>query len=446
MVATWVGNTTREKNFLSPGAEVKVKLLPQDSYGVDARPSGQGEGSYAYGKGGASRYIQSFGSMKHYRAANLAHQKRVKKLGFEATYSIPNLPLYRYEIAKFRWVPAPNNPDDGYYEGVTRIRKGEDQYTYARVSLLKETMELLFGKEDVSEFIISLKTKSTANKYTTRYRFVNIPPGDSRETLRVQKRALANQALRAAELEERKQAALHSTKRPKQASPLVAQAQAKLMAVDAPPPQALCTTICIKYRQTEALTCLIDSFCSAIWECGLCEAAEGLHREHRMRLSQSNYRLIGDWIDTTQRNYFNKLQLVIRKVPHLRQVDQVLAWDTAWPLVVLLSSSDGGVGQHSVTIYEEGVYEPNSAFVLTKSRESLDWATGIDCTCLGVTRAYQIVPRHVGSFTDGPPRIYNVEGHGRGWVENHTATYAQVRLFSGERIKVVDQTFLGEIA
>jgi hypothetical protein len=114
--------------------------------------------------------------MKHCRAVNLAHQKRVKKLGFEATYSIPNLPLYRYEIAKFRWVPAPNNPDNGYYEGMTRIRKGEDQYMYARVILLTETMELLFGKEAVSEFIIALKTKSTANKYMTRYRFVNIPP------------------------------------------------------------------------------------------------------------------------------------------------------------------------------------------------------------------------------------------------------------------------------
>jgi hypothetical protein len=121
--------------------------------------------------------------MKHYTAANLAHQKCVKKLELLATYLIPNLPLYRYEIAKFRWVPAHNNPDDGYYKGVTRIRKGEDQYTYARVSLLKETMEKLFGKEDVSEYIIALKTKSTVNKYTTRYRFVNIPPGDSRETL-----------------------------------------------------------------------------------------------------------------------------------------------------------------------------------------------------------------------------------------------------------------------
>jgi hypothetical protein len=186
-------------------------------------------------------------------------------------------------------------------------------------------MEKLFGKEDVSVYIFALKTKFMENKYTTRYGFVNIPPGDSRKTLQVKKRALANQALRAAELEERKQAALHSTKRPKQASPLVAQAQAMLLAVDAPPHQALCTTICIKYRQTEALTCLIDSFCSAICEFGLCEAAEGLHREHRMRLRQSNYWLIGDWIETTQRNYFNKLQLAIRKLPHLWHVDQVLA-------------------------------------------------------------------------------------------------------------------------
>jgi hypothetical protein len=252
--------------------------------------------------------------------------------------------------------------------------------------------------------------------------------------------------LLAAEVDERKQAALYPTKRPKQSSPLVAQAQATLLAVDAPPPQALCTTIRIKYHQTKALTCLIDSFCIAIWEFGLCAASEGLHREHRMWLSQSNYRLIGDWIEITQTNYLNKLQLVIRKLPHLRHVDQVLAWDTAWPSVVLLASSDGGAGWHSVMIYEEGIYEPNSTFVLTKSRESLDWATGVDCTCLGITRAYQIVPRHVGSLTDGPPRIYNVEGHGRGWVENNTSTYAKVRLFSGERIKVVDKTFLGDIA
>jgi hypothetical protein len=72
------------------------------------------------------------------------------------------------------------------------MRKGEDQYTYARVSLLKETMEKLFGKEVVSQYIIALKTKSTANTFMTQYRFVNIPPGDSRETLQVEKHALTN--------------------------------------------------------------------------------------------------------------------------------------------------------------------------------------------------------------------------------------------------------------
>jgi hypothetical protein len=32
MVASWVGNTTREENFISPSSEVKVKLLPKESY------------------------------------------------------------------------------------------------------------------------------------------------------------------------------------------------------------------------------------------------------------------------------------------------------------------------------------------------------------------------------------------------------------------------------
>jgi hypothetical protein len=163
-------------------------------------------------------------------------------------------------------------------------------------------------------------------------------------------------------------------------------------------------------------------------------------------LSQSNYRfLIADWIDVTNKHYLNKRQLVIRKL-HLRQVEQVLAWDTAWPLAVLLGSSDGGVGQHAVTIYKEGIYEPNADFVLTKLHESLDWAAGIDCTCQGITQAYQIVPRNSGSLSDGPPRIYNVGGHGRGWVEKTKATYAKVRLLSGETIKVFGKTLLDDIA
>jgi hypothetical protein len=315
------------------------------------------------------------------------------------------------------------------------------------VSLLTDMMEKLFGKEDVLEYIIPLKTKAKANKFTTRYRFVTIPPGDSREKLRREKRESANQALLEAEAKERKQAALHPTKHPKQASPLVAQARVTVvLAVDAPPPQALCTTIQIKYRQAEVLTCLIDSFCSVIWEFGLCEATEGLQQAHWTRLSQSNYRLIADWINVTNKHYLNKRQLVIRKLPYLRNGYQVLAWDTAWPLVVLLARSDGGVGQHSVTIYDERIYEPNSTFVLTKTRESLDWAAGVDCTCLGITQAYQIVPRNSGSLTDGPPRIYNVEGHGRGWVEKTTSTYAKVQLFSGETIKVMDKTLGGVVA
>jgi hypothetical protein len=105
-----------------------------------------------------------------------------------------------------------------------------------------------------------------------------------------------------------------------------------------------------------------------------------------------------------------------------------------------------GSGQHAVTIYEEWIYEPNAEFVLTKSRESLDWAAGVDCTCQGITQGYQIVPRKSGSLTDGPPRMYNVPVHGRGWVEKTKATYAKVRLLSGEIVKVTEKEFLDDIA
>jgi hypothetical protein len=194
MLASWVGKTTTAENFLSPGAETKGKLLPQAYYGVDKRL--RDDGGYAYVLGGETRYIQSFGSMKDYNKANTAHQKRVRQMGFEKEYFIPNLPEYMYEIAKFRWVPSPKDKKkNGYYEGMARVRKADGTYTHVRVSLLTKTMVKLFGNEAKSEFIGALKNKAIKNEFMTRYRFVTIPPGDSREKLRKEKRALATQAL-----------------------------------------------------------------------------------------------------------------------------------------------------------------------------------------------------------------------------------------------------------
>jgi hypothetical protein len=477
MVASWTGKKSRVPNFLSPGSEVQGKLLPQADYGVNKRvqrrdPQTGKTSGYDYYKGGETRYIQSFGSMKDYLATNQEHQKRVRKMGFGREYFIPPLPLYRYEIAKFRWVPSqaedydPSDANDGYYEGMARIRKSEGVYTFLRLSLLTSTMELLFGTDETSEYIQALKTKSTTNTFSTQYRFVSIPPGDARETHRRARRALANEALMAAEAEERKQKKLHPSKRPKTESPAVTAAKATLLAVDAPPPAMLCTSTRIKYRQTEELTCLIDSFCSALWAFGLPKAAADLQQHHRLHLSQCNHRLIGDWINITNRNYLNPGGMVIRKIGNIHTVDHALAWDTSWPLLLVLATSDGAVGQHSVTVYRDGVYEPNAEFVLTKSRGSLDWASGDDCTCIGITKAYQIVPRDAGSLRNGPPRIFNVEGHGRGWLATkqqppgsvpntdnvegrgggwHHATVpcpvAKVRLLSGGQV-TVDKTLL----
>jgi hypothetical protein len=201
MVASWVGKTTTEENFLSPGAETKGKLLPTEDYGVDERL--RHDGGYAYRSGGEMRYIKSFGSMKDYNKANTAHPKRVKQMGFEKEYFIPNLPEYMYEIAKFRWAPSPKDKKkNGYYEGIARLRKADGTYTFVRVSLLTKTMVKLFGTEAKSAFIKALKSKAIDDTFTTQYRFVTIPPGDLREKLRREKRALATQTLLAAEDDE----------------------------------------------------------------------------------------------------------------------------------------------------------------------------------------------------------------------------------------------------
>jgi hypothetical protein len=267
MLTSWAGKTTTEKNFLAPGAGTAVKLLPQSDYGVNERVYCRDDGKgYTYSPGGETRYIESFGSMKGYNTSNTAHRKRVKQMGFEKEYFIPSLPQYMYEIAKFRWVSSPQNKKkNGYYEGIARVRKASGTYTHVRVSLLTKTMVKLFGNEAQSAFTKALKSKAIDDTFATRYRFVTIPPGESWEQLRKKKRALATQALLAAEDDERKQAAEHPPKRLKKESPLVSDARATLLAVDVPPPQELCTTARIKYGQTEVLTCLFDSFCSAIW-------------------------------------------------------------------------------------------------------------------------------------------------------------------------------------
>jgi hypothetical protein len=161
-------------------------------------------------------------------------------------------------------VPSPKDKKkNGYYEGIARVRKEDETYTYVRVSLLTKTIVKLFDTEAKSEFIKALKNKAIDDTCTAQYRLVTIPPSDSRETLCKEKRAFATQALLAAEDDERKQAAERPPKCLKQESPLVSNARATLLAVDTPSPQELCTTVLrIKYRQTEVLTCLIDSFCS----------------------------------------------------------------------------------------------------------------------------------------------------------------------------------------
>jgi hypothetical protein len=42
--------------------------------------------------------------------------------------------------------------------------------------------------------------------------------------------------------------------------------------------------------------------------------------------------------------------------------------------------------------------------------------------------------------------MYNVAGHGRGWVEKNKATYAKVRLLCGETVQLFDKKFLDDIA
>ena len=134
---------------------------------------------------------------------------------------------------------------------------------------------------------------------------------------------------------------------------------------------------------------------------------------------------------------------MLRRLTNIRTVEDALVWNSAWPLVLFLNTSDGGVGAHAVTVFQDEIYEPNSEFALTKTVESLNWAGGDNCVVTGVKRVFQVLPRSTTQAMDEPPLMYTIDGHGLGWdcYQRNDETVdddepIQVQLLSGDSVLV----------
>ena len=122
--------------------------------------------------------------MKDYRKTDRAFKARARAMGVTDELIYP-LPLYRFEISKFRWRPSKRLPkSDGYWEGLIRVGGTAKNPTVVTVSLLDSMMKAMWDDEFGTRFMAYLKNKSINGEWGSRYRYVAVPPGDSRQAKR----------------------------------------------------------------------------------------------------------------------------------------------------------------------------------------------------------------------------------------------------------------------
>jgi GNAT superfamily N-acetyltransferase len=263
---------------------------------------------------------------------------------------VPPPPKDDAQIVKLKWLPTPLAgkvpKNDGVWHGLFAIRLGTDKSTSVLLEcgLLTEWVELQFApsiRDECKAIALGKQGKRNPKK------FLLIPAGD-----------------------------VHATD------------------VDPPPASELLSLVSLKYLQGNNDTCLRDSLASALESMGF--VAEG-------QVVAADATLVGCNLDLVQRaaavvqRVFQKANLQMKKLyNHACSVSQVSRLDAAWPIVLLIQTSDGCHGSHAVTTWNKRVYDSNSLHPLRWSQKSLDWCSGKNSTCVGFSRAYRICPANYG--------------------------------------------------
>ena len=161
--------------------------------------------------------------------------------------------------------------------------------------------------------------------------------------------------------------------------------------MDPPPSAELLPDYITKYQQGERDTCLRDSLASALTVVGFVAEAD---------IIASKEELVGSTVDlVTQtialvRRQFSKARLVMKKIyNHACSVESIAQLDSAWPIVLLLQTSDGSHSSHAITTWKGMIFDSNCKSPLRWSQKTLDWCSGPESACIGFSRAYQIAPQ-----------------------------------------------------
>ena len=76
-------------------------------------------------------------------------------------------------------------------------------------------------------------------------------------------------------------------------------------------------------------------------------------------------------------------------------VKDLLTCDNSFVIVAALKASNNMGGQHSIAVFNGGIYDVNCQFVMKKTQKALDWCCGDgNETCTGIDWSYQLLPKH----------------------------------------------------
>ena len=175
----------------------------------------------------------------------------------------------------------------------------------------------------------------------------------------------------------------------------------------------------IKFFQGNDRTCLLDSFCSALYSFGLTEDSIWLN-QNGDSLIQSNLNLMDNFISKVNKALSVKYQLKMRLLgkagtTRSMSIESLLNLDDSFPIIATLIGNNGMFGQHAISIFNGQIFDSSSQHRLKKSKDSLDWCVsgGEACVeCIGTYVVYQLRPK----TEEFECKSYLFKNNLRGWI------------------------------
>jgi hypothetical protein len=266
------------------------------------------------------------------------------------TYAPPP-PTDTTQIVKLKWLPSKNKEhrgDQGIWHGLFAVTIGSAA-TLQECSLTDDWVESAFSSAFLRE-CQAIVTAPTAKRNETKYLY--IPAGDAREP-----------------------------------------------SDDEPPTEELLTDVGVQYQQGLGNTCLRHSMSSAFHAMGFTENAMQLALE--TRISGVNVSLV-ERAAYFVRKQFRVTNLILKRVFDTAcSVEAVTQEDQAWPMLLIIQTSDGIYGSHAITTWNGMIFDSNCPYALRWSQTSLDWCSGKRSKCIGFSRVYRLCPEFFGKMSPG---------------------------------------------